>query len=183
MQPIILETERLILRPFNEDDGPALVRLAGAREVAEMTLRIPYPYTAADAEEFIARNQANAARGLPAPFAIALKAGTELTGAIGLDVDAIHRRAELGYWVGVPFWGRGYASEAARAVILHGFDRLGLHKIFAVHFSHNPASGRVLQKIGMKHEGHLREHDCKWGKFFDLEMYGILHSDLQTGKT
>jgi len=182
MIPAVIETERLILRPFQEEDASPLVRLAGAREVAEMTLHIPHPYTQNDAEEYIARNKKKAAGDTIPPWAITLKTNRDLVGAVGLEIDATHRRAELGYWIGVPHWGKGYASEAALAVIVHGFEKLPVHKIFAFHFSHNPASGKVLKKIGMKHEGHLREHDQKWGKFFDLEMYGILQSDL-VGKT
>jgi RimJ/RimL family protein N-acetyltransferase len=79
----------------------------------------------------------------------------------------------------VPYWGRGYASEAAAALLLHGFEHFPLNRIFAMHFARNPASGRVLQKIGMRHEGTLRQHLKKWGQYVDLECYGLLRSELK----
>lgn len=110
-------------------------------------------------------------------FAIILREGGDLVGAIGLEAKPDHGRAEIGYWVGVPYWNRGYVTEAARAVLGFGFESLGLHRIFAMHFTRNPASGRVMQKLGMKHEGTLREHEKKWDVFVDCEVYGILHSE------
>ena len=92
-------------------------------------------------------------------------------------IEPDHRHAELGYWIGVPFWKSGYATEAARAVVNHGFNTLGLHRIFATHFRDNLASARVLTKIGMRHEGCQRAHILKWGEFLDVEMYGMLASD------
>ena len=83
-------------------------------------------------------------------------------------------RAELGYWIGKPYWGQGYCTEAARATLDFGFEQLGLNRIFAHHFARNPASGRVMQKIGMTREGRLRQHVKKWDAFEDLELYGIL---------
>ena len=88
-----------------------------------------------------------------------------------------HRRAELGYWVARPFWNQGYASEGARALVRFGFAELGLHRVSAHHYSRNPASGKVMQKIGMRFEGLLRQHVFKWGVFEDIEMYGILAGD------
>ncbi|NEP60397.1 MAG: GNAT family N-acetyltransferase, partial [Symploca sp. SIO2G7] len=87
--------------------------------------------------------------------------------------------AELGYWIGVLYWSKGYCTEAAKAVVQYGFEVIGLHRIQAAHFPHNPASGRVMQKIGMSYEGYRRQHILKWGKFEDLELYGILKSDWQ----
>ncbi|HVP44352.1 MAG TPA: GNAT family N-acetyltransferase [Terriglobales bacterium] len=169
-----LRTERLLLRDFRRADIPDIVRLAGAREVAANTLRIPHPYTAADAETFL---RLRAEKSFGYSFAITLFASGELCGAVGLHPDAVHPRAELGYWIGVPYWGRGYATEAARAVLDFGFRELKLQRIFAHHFEGNPASARVLQKLGMKHEGCSRQHIKKWGELLDLENYGILRSE------
>jgi RimJ/RimL family protein N-acetyltransferase len=85
----------------------------------------------------------------------------------------------LGYWLGVQFWGHGYATEAANEMVRYGFDTLALHRIFASHFKHNPASGRILTKIGMKHEGCQREHLRKWDQFVDSELYGILRREWE----
>jgi RimJ/RimL family protein N-acetyltransferase len=174
----ILYTARLVLRPLAESDAGDLVRLAGAREIAATTLRIPHPYTHTDAVAFIAACAENTRHGVNSVFAVTLQSG-ELCGACGLEIDAIHRHAEIGYWIGVPYWGRGFASEASAIVTDFGFAHLGLHRIFAFHFLENPASGRVLQKIGMRYEGRLRGHIFKWGKFHDAEAYGILATDLR----
>ena len=171
-----LYTARLVLRPLAESDASDLVRLAGAREIAATTLRIPHPYSDADAVEFIAACSKNAGQGSAVVFAITLQTG-ELCGAGGLEIDPIHRNAEIGYWIGVPYWGRGFATEAAAILLDFGFTHLNLHRIFAAHFVDNPASGRVLQKIGMTYEGRLRGHYFKWGKFCDAEAYGILETD------
>jgi RimJ/RimL family protein N-acetyltransferase len=101
-----------------------------------------------------------------------------LIGVVGLQQIARDRlRAELGYWIGVPWWGKGYATEAARAVVRYGFDELGLHKIHAHYLTRNPASGKVLERVGMRREGMLREEVRKWGRFEDVILCGILRSD------
>ncbi len=107
-------------------------------------------------------------------LAIMLRGDGRQIGGIGLRIEQEHQRAELGYWLGVPYWGQGYATEAAREMLRCGFEGLGLHRIFASHFGHNPASGKILKKIGMRHEGCQREHLRKWGQFVDSELYGIL---------
>lgn len=173
-----LETGRLLLRPLGLSDVPDVTRLAGAREVAATTLRIPHPYTVEDAQQFIAASRTHAEKGVAAVFAIVLRNPAQLCGAIGLEIEPAHRRAELGYWIGVPHWSRGYATEAACAALHYGFETLQLERIFASHFRHNPASGRVLKKLGMRHEGCLRAHILKWGEFVDLEAYGLLRSEF-----
>lgn len=175
MFPNLIQTARLTLRSYTSADIPDLVRLAGAREVAATTLRIPHPYTEQDAKDFI---EAYAAKTAPETrFAITVTSDGQLCGGIGLRVDAPHQHAELGYWLGVPYWGQGYATEAARAILEYGFQTLGLHRIYASYVPHNVASGRVLQKIGMRREGLMRSHICKWGEFQDLECYGMLKTD------
>lgn len=173
-----LRTERLLLRPFLASDADEIVRLAGAREIAATTVRIPHPYSKADAEAFIASCARRAEEDLAAVFAIDLRDQFQLLGAVGLELELPHRRAELGYWIGVPYWGNGYATEAARAVVRYGFDGLNLNRIHAAHFSHNPASAQVLRKIGMLPEGRLRNHVLKWEQFHDLELYGMLRADF-----
>ena len=83
----------------------------------------------------------------------------------------------MGYWLGREHWNNDYCTEASRAVLKYGFEVLRLNRIFATHLSRNPASGKVMQKIGMRHEGHMRQAAKTWGKFEDLEYYGILKSD------
>ncbi len=166
-----LRTKRLVLRPFTLADAPRVQQLAGAHEVALNTLSIPHPYPDGAAEEWIRSHEQKKGE-----IGFAIDDG-ELVGAIGLKVKRDDDIAEIGYWIGVPYWGRGYASEAAAEVIRFGFEELKLNKIFAAHFSRNPASGRVLQKLGMKFEGTLRQQHKKWGEYVDEEFYGILRSD------
>jgi [ribosomal protein S5]-alanine N-acetyltransferase len=173
MKSPVLQTRRLELRKFMEADISELVPLIGAREIAANTLRIPHPYTASDAKEFLAGHGARQ----DFAFAIVLRSQSRLIGGIGLHPDAQHQRAELGYWIGVPYWGNGYATEAAEAVVRYGFDHLRLNRIFASHFRQNRASGKVLKKLGMRHEGRMRQHIVKWGQFMDLELYSILRQE------
>ena len=149
-------------------------RLAGAREIAETTLAIPHPYPDGAAQEWIASHGDDPDL---LNFAVTLRESGELVGAVGLGLARDHARAELGYWIGVPYWGRGYATEAARAVVTYAFGELGLNRVFAFHFTNNPASGRVLQKIGMRHEGTRRAHTRKGDAFLDSESYAILRDD------
>ena len=174
-----LETERLLLRPFRLEDAPVVHRLASAREIAEMTLTIPHPYPDGAAEGWISRHAASFERGEAVDFAIVVRDDDTLVGAVGLGLQPEHDRAELGYWIGVPYWGRGYATEAAAAVLGYAFGTLGLHRVFAFHYAKNAASGRVLQKIGMTHEGRRRAHTLKWGEYLDNETYGILRDEWE----
>jgi len=168
-----LRTERLVLRPFTLDDAPALERLCGAREVALNTLMIPHPYPAGAGAEWIGKHRDDFANDRIHHFAID---DGQLAGAMALVMkgDAI---AEIGYWIGVPFWGRGYATEAGREVVRYGFEACGLERIFAGYFARNVASGRVLQKLGMTYEGTLRRHVKKWDEYLDLVFLGILREE------
>jgi RimJ/RimL family protein N-acetyltransferase len=150
-----------------------VAELAGDRDVAATTLRIPHPYTREMAAEWIAETEQLRADGALVNFAITTEADGVI-GSIGLRLVPEHRRAELGYWIGKPYWGKGYATEAGRAVVAHGFNDLGLHRIHAHFMTSNPASGGVLKKLGMTYEGTLRGHTFKWGEFFDIECYGVV---------
>jgi [ribosomal protein S5]-alanine N-acetyltransferase len=172
-----LTTARLLLRPFVLADAPNVQRLAGAREVAEMTLLIPHPYPDGAAEDFIAATHTEFEKGENYVFAVTLRATGELCGSIGLKVAVQHERGELGYWIGVPFWKQGYCTEAAQAVLRFAFDTVNLNSVVAHHFVGNAASGRVLQKAGMTREGHLRQHVKKGDRFEDLHCYSILRSE------
>ena len=91
-----------------------------------------------------------------------------------MNLNALDNNGELGYWIGKPYWGRGYCTEAAREMVRYGFEILGLHRIHSNHFGSSPASGRVMQKIGMIREGTRREHYKKWGEYEDRVEYGLL---------
>jgi [ribosomal protein S5]-alanine N-acetyltransferase len=173
-----LTTERLRLRPFLITDADAVSVLAGDQEIARNTLNIPYPYDRGHAEEWIASHIGQFQRREAVTYAVTRADDGALVGAVGLILDPDNDSAELGYWIGRDHWGSGYATEAARAVVAWAFRALELHRIHASHFPRNPASGRVLDKIGMRHEGRLREHVKKWGEYLDLERYGLLRKEL-----
>jgi ribosomal-protein-alanine N-acetyltransferase len=172
-QPILV-TERLQLRPFAAADAPQVQALAGERAVADTTLLIPHPYGDGVAEAWIATHAPQFRQGRQAVYAITLRPDGLLIGAISLIIVRTHDRAELGYWIGASWWCRGYATEAATAIIRFGFDELGLHRIEAEHFARNPASGRVMLKCGMRYEGRAVHGIRKWGIYEDIERYGLI---------
>jgi RimJ/RimL family protein N-acetyltransferase len=144
----VLETGRLVLRAPRLEDAKAVATLANDRRVAENTLQIPHPYSLADAEAFI--TGANAGH-FGVVFLITARSGAIL-GGCGIaapDSDA----PEIGYWLGVPFWGKGYATEAARAVIDRAFGDLDCEVLLGGARVSNPASRRVLEKCGFQWTG------------------------------
>ncbi len=180
--PQALRTARLLLRSYDREDIPAIVRLAGAREIAATTINIPYPYAEEDAESFLTKASEEFRAGRAVIFGVAIPPGREPYGGVGLNIVGEHNHAELGYWIGVPYWGCGYATEAASAVVAFGFETLRLNRICAHCFAGNAASRRVLEKIGMRLEGRSREHVRKWDRFIDLENYGLLAAEYLGGK-
>lgn len=173
-----LLTERLLLRSLTLEDATDVQRLVGDRDIALMTVAIPHPYEDGMAEEWIRTSSERFEKDEVLNFAITLQTDRNLIGAIGLELEPEHQRGELGYWIGKPYWNHGYATEAAQAVVAYGFKVLKLNRIYAFHFTRNPASGRVLEKIGMRCEGCRRQHIKKWGNFEDSIGYGILKMDF-----
>ena len=177
-----LHTERLLLRPFALADAKDVQCLAGDRAIADTTANIPHPDLDGMAEQWIATHQERFEAGELVNFAVVLRDTGALIGAIALmDLSARHERGELGYWIGRPYWNKGYCTEAAQAVLAYGFSVLGLHRIHGRSFKRNPASGRVMEKIGMVPEGCLRAHHKKWERFEDIVLYGILKSEWHIG--
>jgi RimJ/RimL family protein N-acetyltransferase len=150
-----LTTERLILRPLALADAPRFARLAADPDVARMTGTFPLQQSAITAEGWILIRQAREAQGWPnAVFAIDLPS-EGLIGCIGADPG--HGKVEIGYWLGRPYWGHGYASEALKAVTAYAAG-LGFGPVVASHFVDNPASGRVLEKAGFAPTGEIAPH-------------------------
>ncbi|WP_303800809.1 GNAT family N-acetyltransferase [Alicyclobacillus macrosporangiidus] len=177
VQGALLETDRLLLRPVTAADAPSVQRLAGHPDIARTTLNIPHPYPDGAAEAWIqAANEAERA-GTQYVRVMVRKDSGALVGCVALGVAQRHHRAELAYWVGRPWWNLGYASEAARRMVQFAFTDLGLHRVWAAAMPHNPASMRVMEKIGMQREGLLRQHAFKDGHFIDLVYYGIVKGD------
>ena len=172
-----LSTKRLMLRPFSLEDAPIVKELAGEWEIAATTASIPHPYEDGMAEEWISRHQEVYKKGEGIRFAIVLKSDQRLVGAIGLDISQTNALAEMGYWIGKPYWNQGYCTEAARAVIRYAFETLNLNRVQARHMTKNPASGRVMEKVGMQYEGRLRQQIRRWGSFEDAKIYAILRQE------
>ncbi len=170
-----LQSPRLLLRPLEWEDAPRIEELAGNPQVAATTLRIPHPYPPGLAERFIEEQEMLYHSGQGISFAIVEKSNGIICGCLGLGREEEHLRAELGYWLGPQFWGRGYATEAARLLLGYGFAVMRLQRVIAHQFVFNAASGRVLEKLGMKREGLLRRHFYKPGRGFeDAFIYGLL---------
>jgi ribosomal-protein-alanine N-acetyltransferase len=174
----IIRTERLTLRPFRYEDARDVQRLAGSKAIADTTARVPHPYEDGMAEDWIKTHKLLFKRQKAVIYAITRTDTGSLVGAIGLELHMANKRAEIGYWIGRRYWNRGYATEAAEALLMYGFTELGLNRIYAHHFRRNPSSGRVMQKIGMKREGLLRKHFKKGKQYEDLVFYGILREEF-----
>jgi RimJ/RimL family protein N-acetyltransferase len=150
-------TKRLTLRPGWPEDAPVLRAAIAHHPVAERVCRLPWPYSLADAEAFLARPRS------PAECALLILAHEgkhpRIVGGIGIDgrEDGHH----LGYWLTPAAWGQGYATEAGRAVVDMARHALGLQRLIAGHFLDNPASGRVLAKLGFLPSGEVSQHWCK----------------------
>jgi RimJ/RimL family protein N-acetyltransferase len=141
-----LETERLLLRPVRADDLPQIAALMADYDVAKNLSTAPHPYSLKDAEVFYARHSDASARGEAHVFAIFRESDGAFIGKNGLHAkDGV---VEMGYWLGKPYWGHGFATEAARRVLEFGFNDLTLEKIVAGWFMDNAASGRILAKLG-----------------------------------
>ena len=177
-QPTI-RTRRLTLRPFGIDDAKRVQQLAGDRAIASTTLNIPHPYEDGMAEDWIETHTELFEAGTQVVFAIELSIEASLIGAISLmHIDHMLEHAELGYWIGKPYWNQGYCTEAGHALFTYAFEKLGINRIFGYHFIRNPASGRVMSKLRMQYKGCLWRHVEKWGEYEDLAVYEIVRSDF-----
>jgi ribosomal-protein-alanine N-acetyltransferase len=167
-----LELGSCVVRDLRVDDAASLARHANNRKIwLNVRDRFPHPYTEADARRFIA-----AVTALSPRRNFAIEVDGAAIGGIGLrlqeDVERVS--AELGYWVGEPYWGRGIATAAVQAMTAYGFERYGLSRIYAVVFDWNPASARVLEKAGYSLEGRMRRSAIKDGTVVDQLLYSFV---------
>jgi ribosomal-protein-alanine N-acetyltransferase len=148
IQPI-LTTARLTLRPFSLADAARVQELAGDPRVSEMTINIPHPYEDGMAEDWISSHATAFASGERVVYAVTITDTAELIGTVSLT-QITETDGNLGYWIGVPFWGYGYCTEAAGVLVRFGLTEYGLAMIYARHLTENQASGRVILKNGFK---------------------------------
>ena len=173
-----LETRRLRLRPLRMEDAEAITALLQDPEIDRWTKRLPWPYTLQDARSFISRQQEDEQATAAVNWGIVEAETDAFTGMIGLhDIERIASRAELGYWMGEPYRGRGYATEAARRVIAWAFELAGFHRIQASHFPGNEASAAVMRNAGMTFEGVLRGYTAKNDRWLDAHLFAVLRDD------
>lgn len=164
------------LTDFRKSDRNNLVTYLSEREIYDNTLRIPFPYTAALAEQWLERVQKQTQQVGHSLNWVIRTQEEQLIGAVGLErqgPDAAHY-AELGYWLAKPYWGRGIMTDVIKAVSRYTFETMGYEKLIAHVFSFNSASARVLEKSGFEIEGYLKKHRIKNGKFVDSKLYGLL---------
>lgn len=172
----LIINERCHFSEIGPGDKRALVQYLNDREIYERTLRIPFPYTEAEADAFLAVvAQTTEKQGEPTHWAVR-NANDELIGGLGFSEFQIGAspRAEVGYWLAKPFWGQGIMTAAVRAACDFALDEWDLVKITAHVFPHNPASARVLEKCGFVQEGYLRKHFRKDGRDLDSRAFGLV---------
>jgi len=170
-----ITTERLILKTFRLSDVADITRVCDNYNVSKSTLFIPYPYDSDYAAAWVSTLEESFANSRSYDFAITDKNTGEFYGGISISHNAEDNNGEFGFWLGEPYWGKGYATEAARAIIDFGFTVKKFHKVYARHFESNPASGKVLQNAGMKQEGLFLEHILKDDKYENVVQYGLIN--------
>jgi RimJ/RimL family protein N-acetyltransferase len=171
----IVVNDQIHLSEIQDSDKPALVEHLNDRDIYDRTLRIPFPYTAESADAWLALvAKITEEQGQPTQFAIRT-ADEALIGACGFNDFQVGKshRAEVGYWLAKPFWGRGIVTAAVQRMCRYAFEEFGLAKITAYVFTSNPASARVLVKCGFLQEGLLRKHHLKDGKLIDAWLFAI----------
>lgn len=158
-----IATERLILRPLEARDRARLIKLANNWKVAKNLSKMPYPYTEAAADWWLGQQAQLWASGKSVALAVTIEG--EMIGGIGVGVreDRDDEEWELGYWLGEPYWNRGYASEAATALRDHAFSVLKLERVVAGHYAENHASGRILSKLGFRYTCEVFRHSLARG--------------------
>lgn len=175
--PIV--TGRLVLRDFTMDDAPG-VHLYGSD--AEVVRYLPWgPNTWTDTQDFLRRKLDDHHANPRSGFGLAATLGSsgELIGACGIRITSTRlREATLGYTYRRDVWGKGYGTEAAKALVAFGFEQLGMHRVYALADVDNVASVRVLENVGMVREGLLRQHMPIRGRWRDSYLYAILEEEL-----
>ena len=168
---------RINLRPITKSDAESIYKYARDRAISRYTF-LPHPYTRKDADDWVITSSERNASGIDFNMGIELPSTGEIIGMISLNnIDVINRHAELGYWLGKPFWGKGMVSEAVALVVNYTFRRLKLVRIYARVMHPNTTSAHLLEKCGFAYEGTLRRHIKRNGRYLDDVRYGLLVED------
>ncbi len=177
LQQPTLHTQRLILRPFRGEDAEDLGRLLNDERITRNTLNIQFPYDVTIAEKWLSGLLELAEKGTDYSFAITFPDEDRVQGCIGIHKNERHLRAGVGYWIAPTLWNKGYMTEILSVVIDFGFEEWNLMRMEASHFTHNPQSGRVMQKAGMTLEGTQRGYLRKQEVQHDNVLYAITRED------
>ena len=177
----VLESSRLVLRPLRRQDAKDIFAYASDPEVARYVLWEPHK-SVSDTRGYIRYMRALYRRGLPGSWAVALRDSGRVIGTIGfMWYSDANCAAEVGYSFSRDSWNKGYATEALNSVIRSVFASLPVNRLEAQHDVRNPASGRVMEKCGMRKEGVLRQRVKNKGEYIDTVLWSILRSDLEPG--
>lgn len=175
-EPPTLRTERLLLRPFRLTDAEDVYAYANDEEWSRFLARAPWPYTRKDGEEWVARCVLTDWRTRP-QFALELDGAA--VGGVNVRIDPEAAVAELGYFIWSAHWNKGLMTEAARAVLDWTFESHAVEKVYARADARNEASLRVMEKLGMRHEGTLRSQRVHRGERVDEVYYGLLRGEWE----
>lgn len=174
-----LDTKRLILRPIEEADSDLLYPLINNLDVAIHMLNIPNPYPDGMLLSWIRATRESMEHNERLDLTIILKATGAPIGVCGINqINWEHMNAEIGYWLGQPYWGNGYMTEAVVNMLDYGFDDYDFYRMYARCLMSNPASARVLEKSGMKFEGCARGEVYKDGKYLDVLHFGLIKPEF-----
>jgi len=169
--PTVLHTDRLLLRPFQDSDVEEALSYRDDREFARFLPHIPQPFTRRDAEAFVALNMSEPWERSPT-FAVVLE--STLIGTVNFEIDTDARTAMLGYAIGRTWWGRGIATEAARAAMAWAIDTFSLVRLWASTNARHARSRRVLEKLGMQEEAlRVGDNTGRAGEIVDEVVYGV----------
>ena len=167
---------RFNLRKFRKGDEASLQRNVNHKEIAANTALIPYPYTMKHARQWIKHNLLEQTKRNKTSVVFVIDYKGEVIGNIGLsNINKKDNNAELGYWLGKAYWGKGIVTKAVQQVVAYGFKKLKLKRIYAKAYLSNKGSQRVLEKAGFRHEGILRKAAKKHGKYLDCHLYAKIN--------
>ncbi|MGB3589007.1 MAG: GNAT family N-acetyltransferase [Tunicatimonas sp.] len=170
----VLYSQSLTLRPFAPEDLTDVLALVQEKEVASTTLNIPHPCTETEINDWFQLQKCELEQGKGLRWAVCTTKTKKLVGAVKLATHPEYESAELGYWIGKPYWGQGYASGATQLVVDYAFSTLELNRIEAHAMVENIGSIQILRKLGMQEEGYHPQLVKKWGEFKDVKTYGLL---------
>ncbi|MEK6901288.1 MAG: GNAT family N-acetyltransferase [Nanoarchaeota archaeon] len=173
--PVVIPVDDFVLRKLTKKDAQAITDHINS-DIVRYTQNIPFPYSVDDGKKFVLKSIKEWRKGRGYVFGI--MQDNTLIGICSIDaVNKDNKQGELGYWLAKEFWGKGMMTKAASAVVRFGFEELGLHRIYVIHFEENVASRRVIEKLGFVLEGKEREAIYRFEQWHTLYKYGLLEEE------